>query len=151
MLLLVMILTFLLPVLVYLIPHLLLGVLPLLLYIKLQGLLMVAYGFCYLSLSCVLPGRARIKALAWSLIWYLGSALLLFQYSGNHLIEIISNYTFFLLWETHGGKNEEWHLPFLLHRRYFLPCCNGSSFSWTFLHNQNAHIGVYNKSDFSFS
>lgn len=35
-----------------------------------------------------------MKALALSLIWYLGSALLLSQYFGNHLVEIINHYTF---------------------------------------------------------
>lgn len=38
-----------------------------------------------------------MKALALSLIWYLGCALLLSQYFGNHLVEIINNYTFSLL------------------------------------------------------
>ena len=37
-----------------------------------------------------------MKALALSLIWYLGPALLLSQYVGNHLVEMINNYTFSL-------------------------------------------------------
>lgn len=35
-----------------------------------------------------------MKALALSLIWYLGLALLPSQYFGNHLVETINNYTF---------------------------------------------------------
>lgn len=38
-----------------------------------------------------------IKALALSLVRYLGPALLLSQYFGDHLVERINNYTFFLL------------------------------------------------------
>ena len=59
---------------------------------------MTVFNFCYLlcsvALGCVLVGRTMIKALALSLIWYLGPALLLSQYSRNHLIETTNNYTF---------------------------------------------------------
>lgn len=44
-----------------------------------------------LSLCCVLPGRATIKSLAFSLVWYLGPPLLLSQYSRKHLLETINN------------------------------------------------------------
>lgn len=74
--------------------------LPLLLYIKFESLLEAGFGFCSLlclvALSCVLPGRTMMKALALSLIWYLGPALLSSQYFGNHLVETINNYTFSL-------------------------------------------------------
>lgn len=67
-------------ILVYLFPHLLCDMLPLLLYIKFQGLLMADFSSCILlySLSLsgfffvcvfVLPGRTMIKTLALSLVF----------------------------------------------------------------------------------
>lgn len=58
---------------------------------------MAAFSFCSLlcclALFCVLPGRVMIKALALSLIWYLGPALVLSQYFGNHPMEKINNFS----------------------------------------------------------
>ena len=68
---------------------------PFLLYMLKTG-----FGFCSLlrsvALGGVLSGRCILKALALSLIWYLGSALMPLLYFGNHLMETINNYTFFL-------------------------------------------------------
>lgn len=50
--------------------------------------------FSVLSLCFPLLGRAVIKPLAFSLIWYLGPTLLVSQYSKNHLIDKTSNCTF---------------------------------------------------------
>lgn len=91
---------------------------------------MTAFNFCCCSSLC-LPGRAMIKALALSLIWYLGPTLLLSQYSWDHLMEKNQQLHLpaFLLWE--------WHLPLpLLQGRSFQPCCNGLSVSWISLCNQ---------------
>lgn len=65
------------------------------LYIKLKSLLTAVFSFCCLpcclSLSFALPARAIIQVLALSLISYLVPALLPSKYSGNHLVETISN------------------------------------------------------------
>lgn len=70
-----------------------------------------------------------MKALALSLIWYLGSSLLLSQYFGNHLVEIINNYTFSLFLSERQFVEETtapfplspagWLLSTLLRLQYF--------------------------------
>lgn len=131
--LLVMMLTRLFLMLICFFPQLLCCLLLFFLYIKLESSLMAVISFCCLlcclSLSFALPGRAMIKALALSLVCYLAPALLSPQYSGNHVVKTISNYTF-LLQDPLSGGNEEWHLP-LLQDRSFHPCCNGPSVSLT--------------------
>lgn len=101
----VMMLTCLFLILICFFPQLLCCLLPFFLHIKLKSLLPAVFSFCYLpcclSLSFALPGRAMIKTLALSLIWYLVPALLPSQYSRNHLVETISNYTFLLFSRSH--------------------------------------------------
>lgn len=87
-------LTCLLSVLFSLFLHLFHDVVPLLLYIKLQpGSFQL---FLFVLLFITLPGRAMIKTLAFSLVCYLGPALLLSQYSRNQIVEAVNNYTFLL-------------------------------------------------------
>lgn len=61
----------------------------LLLYIRSERLLNVVFGFF---------GSQCCEALAWSLIWYLGPALLSSLYFGNDLLYTINNYLFSLFY-----------------------------------------------------
>lgn len=87
---------------------------PLLLCIKSESLLKARFGFCSLlccvALGYVLPGR---KALALSPVWCLGSALLLSQYFGNHLVETLNNYTFSLFNSQFMEETKKGTFPFI--------------------------------------
>lgn len=103
----------------------------LLLYIKFESLLKAVLAFCGLLCSaapaCALPGRAMIKALASSLIWYLGPALLLSQCFGNHLVETTNNCNFSCFSESQFVKETKNGTYRFCRTDASSPCSNSSS------------------------